>query len=680
LESALITAVAYGPFGLVPKLWLVLAGSLLLAFFILQQGPGDPSSLQKEWLPAVPGKVWVATGALLILGRSIALTTFWGYPLYDEVFNAYYALHLLGHWTWHPFFFFSQLPPLYIWLLAGLFKLFGFSTSLLWGLPAFLSILCPFTFYAAARQFFSRSISFMIFLVTAFGFWPLYLGRFSHQAGLMLWIEGLAFWALGHYVNAPSDRKRVPALLLGASLGAGFYTYFAWPVVALGVILIVAWRAGRGDRRERAAFGLFAATTALIVSPLVFAALHHGYGSYIARVYHAPVDSALYNEAGGIRQVFSYFSVFLWTSLKGYFTYGPFWGGLFDPLLGAAGLLGLTLLYRYRRHPEVLGTAFCALLFFAPVPFTNIFNVLRLTPLIPIAGAIVGLGIYSLFGGTRTAVPRSGWLLAVFFLISSALTLTNLVCTRWAGNNLYRGQRDPSYVRFFQWTREKQKVNGPGELFLQFQPDPWDPSLWVMTHPFNTLEKAEKEPASPAWGAILVEDIYKPYLEKRFPGIQWQVVSTERRRVVSNVYFRYQVLGGLFPIRRDQEGTLEKWVQANAILQDLVYQDHEQQKGTLSIQRVQRWLQEAPHFQDDPFLRTWFWERISDEFLELDLDSEALSATQKSLQAGLPLGSLYQQYGLLLLNAGHTVEGKAALAQAARLDPRLKVGFRVEGR
>lgn len=277
----------------------------------------------------------VLTFGFALLLRLYKLASYLSFPLPDEITNAYSAIHLNDHWTWRLFYHFSELPALYLWLLAIAYKFLGVSFSVLWLVPAILSFLSAAIYYLAFRAFFSKSFSFICLLILGFSFWPVFIGRFSHNAVLMVFCQSLIFWMLAKFVRTePSSHHPGLSILLGFFLGLGFYTYFAWPLVALCVITTIgffirhSWPSRKWDLVVILVAAFF---TAL---PLVITGLVENFGSYIGLLF-------VFNKNGDqtfqwdYRQNSFLFTNFFWTGLPRVFSYNSGWGGLLNPVLGS---------------------------------------------------------------------------------------------------------------------------------------------------------------------------------------------------------------------------------------------------------------------------------------------------------------------------------------------------------
>jgi hypothetical protein len=116
--------------------------------------------------------VWVLLGLGALAARVFQLTTLSLWPLEDEAMSSHYALELaqFGHWQWT--YDFSGLPPLYIWVLGGVYRLFHISLATLWLPPALFSCLGLFFLYRGARRLFGPTLILVFTLLGAFSFWP----------------------------------------------------------------------------------------------------------------------------------------------------------------------------------------------------------------------------------------------------------------------------------------------------------------------------------------------------------------------------------------------------------------------------------------------------------------------------------------------------------------------------
>lgn len=620
---------------------------------------GNPS-FSHDWLPSFP---WAMASLTILAGvaRFAGLTTFFTYPLYDDVLNAFFAYHLNQHWTWHPFFYYSQMPPLYIWMLAGSFKAAGVSAPVLWLLPALVSLLCVPLSYAACRTLFSRSFALACAFLVALSFWPLWLGRISHQMGLMVLLEWLSLWLFGKFLKAPSTvSMRKWAVGLGLGIGVGFYTYFAWPVVALFVSVVVLVRAFQQAHRSAVVWYSFSVILAL--SPLLAAALPGHFGFYVTHRWLSKADT----EWDFLHSLY-YPTTLFWEGWKGYFGYAPRWGGFLNPILGAFFALGAVEAWRFRRHAVAKAFATAFFLFLLPVLMTDNYSASRLTPLLPLC--LIG----TCWGLQRLGLSLGGGKEKIYLVFLLALSLLldarNLAETRAYTNACKVG---PKYTRSFKaWDLiSPLREEGNGAAFLDFVNDNRDRSLSFLTFPFNTVVNPQIPADSISWAAVLADEDYKPCLTRRFPGIQWHWLDWDMRDMKGGIYFVRGIYLGVIPLSPGNRQTILRWVKAGRDLEEIALAD----LNYVPPHPHEAVLREMGGFYGDfgteDFLRTFYWEKVADDEMQDHGDGPALTAMENALRTQCPRGYLYHQWGQLLVRTKQYKKAAYAFREAGRLDPR----------
>lgn len=693
--NAFLTYSAFGP---VFKLWILFFGLILpfcLALYLSPKASISEKPIYFQELFTASGWLpWFFVIIPAILFRFYRIPHFFNYPVTDEFTNAYYAIHLVQKWDWFPFFHFSQLPPLYIWILAGLYKIFGVTLWPLWLLPAVLSFLSVPLAYAAARGYFSKSFSFLCFLLAALTLWPLYLGRFSHQVNLMMAWEYAALVFLGFFVK--SDRREIWALILGIWVGLGFYTYFSWALLALVIGILVALADFSKERSFRS-FSLFILANLLSVAPLLVIGLRKGYGGYISGL-------LITHQSGkGLEweplELFYYFKIFLWGTWRKYFSYGPWGAGFLNAVLGGFFLVGVLELARFYRHALPRWIAFIFLILFTPMLLANIFNALRLAYLLPLFLIVIAVGISFLFKRTPSALRFPLFALLVF--LSCGIDFLTLEKTRLYVNRTYPTQKTEEKVRAYQILENIHQESGPGLVFGDWDSDFWDVSLSVVTYPFNALVNQRIPVASASWAAIYSTSWLKPYLLEQWPHAHWYNLDWDKEPVFHN--FDLAVV----PIS-DFGSNLSRWIQAETAIQKADYLFVNSPRKYPRREVAHFFLGQYSLFQKDPLLQYIFCEKYSSycvhdsecvaliqEALSLKPlsrdagsclwqglavhydedegnDSLALAAISKAIQDGKPHGFWYYQWGSLLVRAHRYGEARAALIRAGELNPLLE--------
>ncbi len=335
----------------------------------------------------------ILTFMLALVARLYKLSTFLAFPIVDEIISAYNAIHMNSHWTWPFFYYASQTPALNLWVLSAAIKFLGFSFPVLWLVPAIFSFLSIIFYYLAFRVFFSRFFSYVCLLLLGLTFWPVFIGRFSHNGPLMVFFQALTFWILAKFVRADPNRKHIGlSILLGFFLGLGFYTYFAWLLVALCVVLTLGgyFRNSWSSRKKDLVICMMVAF--FTVLPLIIAALKENFGTYIGMLF-------VFNKKGN--ETFSWhywqnaflFTNFFWTGWPKFFSYNSGWGGLLNPILGSFFFLGVLEWWRLRQYPMAKWMAVSAAVLFLPCLLANDTNGYHMASLLPIFIAMMALGL-----------------------------------------------------------------------------------------------------------------------------------------------------------------------------------------------------------------------------------------------------------------------------------------------
>ncbi len=689
--TGLNSLLAYAPLAWPLKLTVCLAGFGTLAWAYLRNKPqvipGEEPVYKREIFSPAPWLIVLAL-VLALAVRLYKLTSFLTFPIPDELINAYNSIHLNGQWTWNVFFYYSQMPPFYIWLLALVFKIGGISSLNLWLLPALISFLSVIIYYKAFQEIFSRSLSLICLFLLAMGFWPVFLGRFSHNAVLMILWEGVALWLLAKFSKAdPSRNLTGSVIVLGLCMGLGFYTYFGWALVALWFIPAVWKLCKRAGPQGKNYFFLGLAAALVVILPLIGAAAKEGFGAYLRDLF-LPVSNIVNLHNWGTfqwdyKQNLYYLTSLLWTGFNGQFAYNPQWGGFLNPILGSLFLLGSAEMIRLRRLPLVkwLASGFAVIL--APCLLTHVSNWYHLSALMPLFMAVTALGFGVLWSGLPQGKSRIP-LILFFSLASIALDWTNLEKTMAVTD------KECSALNPTVWACESlQKIaqsHGPGYVFSDFCLDfnnpvvnfvtdssskqtyslfasHWFPCYMALgVHSFNALVNPNLTPDQATWASITTDEWAKPLLTKWFPGAFFYSNLHREEHAISD-----NSLLVVIPLKPENRKILESWKGADEALQEADYQlfNHPYSQPYDSIIS---YLQDREFlFRDNPFLRFYYWGKLADLYYLNNQYDQALPAFQKALQDGAD-GFLYYNLGDVLRITGRYIESKQAYQEASKWD------------
>ena len=609
----------------------------------------------EDWIPApsfgVIAVLFLVAGFL----RFTQLTTLSLWPLTDEAKSAYYSLQLAAHGSFQMLYDFSQLPPFYIWFQGIFFKIFGISLFSLWCLPAFLSLLTVGAAYFGARAHLNKTFALVFCGLMAFSFWPLYVGRFSHQGSLLLLWEMLVLGAAGRLVSTaiPSAQKKI-GLGLGFLVGLGFYTFTSWPTVALVLTLWVFFF------HRKALLPLFGGMI-LAYLPLGWAWLYQDYGGYI---HHVWAWDPARPWIAQLLQSFSDFSAFFWKSTipSNLFAYKPFWGGYLNPLLGALFFLGVLVFFRTESKFKSLFAISAFLIFYSPGFLTGGVEMFRVLPLLPLLLAGVAWGLLALLEPLK---PYFKWIVLVLVLILSlgldAIHLFGFYHGVWTHpcDNWF-ASKSVERLRAYQILGAIQKQEGPGFVLSELVPDLYDQSLSIATYAFNVEQNKELNIDQAKWAALLINIHYQPYLVRIFPEGKWYRLAPDMDRPDGGLML------AVFPFPSTHSEILNRWMGADRACHDLTplvfdNRDYKSRKPVL-----EKLYSLYPLFEGDRFLESCFWEKIAEnEYGDRNYDGQ-INAFKQAIEKGYPTAHLYNDLGALFFRHSRFPEARKSFERALK--------------
>ena len=664
------TLLALGPFSLEAKLWI--GGVTLGALALLPSGlaghrkrSADPFGRResKSGFPPWLGMTFIGVGLFF---RFYKLTTLSTWPTPDEGVSASIALHISRHWDWRFFYTSSQITFPYPWGWAVLIKFFGLSALSLWLIPAVLSALAVPLFYLALRRFFPRDFSLLATALGALAFWGLYLPRIQTCNTLVEPVELLTLFLLGNFLADKPDRPQRNIFLLALSTALGFYVYPpAWLPLAL-ILFAVAWSR---LKKHGPAFFLFIAAFSVAFLPFAFFALREHYGSYIRTL-----------QLGGglpdIRQFVSsvsYVTGLFWGNAEGAY-YGPYWGGLFDPLTAALFFTGVRFAWRDRRNPAWKWVAAAVFLALVPGIFSANLEFCRIFLVFPFIVFLAAFGCLNL-GETLKSGSRR-WFFSGILAVAAVLNLYHLLGPYqqfWKDPGpAWSYYKSPENARAFRILEQAGRELGPGYIFQNFPSDMSDPSLALAVYPFNMADNPGIRSSPARWFAFLVNDNYKPFLLRRFPGGRWFPLSTDLNRTDGGLGL------GIFPIGSLPAGTLNAWLKANDAFGETAYAFLNRPTGTDYSLPLGSLKSCHPLMAGDPLLESCYWEKLYYLYLQNqrfgDKETSAnlassVDALQSALQSGYPAAHLYNELGSYFFLEGKYPQAGAIFQKALKANP-----------
>ncbi len=663
---------ALGPFSLVTKLWIGAAGLLALIFLSFfsksQRGSAGTSGNPPESafnFPVWLGLLFMGVGLFL---RFYKLTAFSTWPTPDESRTAAVGLYISRHWDWHFFYTSSQITFPYPWVLALWIKCFGLSLGTLWSLPALLSALTLPLWYLAARSFFPRDFSLLLTCFASLAFWGLYSGRIGISTIFVPPIELGALFLLGKVLAGGSAKfSRKTAALFGVVLALGFYIYPpAWLPLALWILAT----AGAKFHKDIRSLSVLAVSFSVTALPFLFSALQEHYGSYIGTIKEGNLSSLSSHQ---FLVSASYLTGLFWGKTEGDY-YGPYWGGLFDPLTSALFFMGIRHAWRDRKNPTWKWTGAVMALSLLPGMLSGNLEFFRVFLVFPFVLFLAAAGCQSLALSLKSRY-RS-WFFGMTLTAVAALNGYHLLgpCQRhWENPGpSWSFYKSPENERAYRILQQAAGAWGPGYLFQNFPCDMSDPSLTVASYPFNLLINPQIHFSHPRWFAVLANDNYRPFLLGRFPGGRWFQLSGDLDRPDGGLGL------GIFPLASIPGPDLEAWFKANNAFGEVAYAFLNRPTGTDYSKPLQALTQSYNLMRGDPFLESCYWEKtyylyfqngaFGDRQKWVDFES-AFQALRQALGRGYPAAHLLNEYGSCLTLMRLYPEAEKAFEEAVQANP-----------
>ncbi len=608
--------------------------------------------------------VFLLGGAFLL--RVYRLDSLSSWPVVDEGRYGYFATRLAQGWDWKLMHSPLYISSVYCWILYASFRIFHNSLWSLWLPPALLGWGCLLFFPFLNRKIVPVPTALYSLCWMAFGFWPLYLGRFSNQASFFVFWECLVLAVLmsclGDLSGDAPPKSRWRWGILALWTGLGFYTYLAWPMVAF-LVFAVFLSMRRGPwRRRLGSLALFMLGVLLPALPL-FVSMARNYQYYLQHLWAFGTPAQFWER---FRLPAAYLKGIFWGfSQPGHFSLGPLWGGLLSPVQTAFFFLGAASLVKPACRTAGAWIAIVMAVFSAPAFLTNNLEFVRLCGLIPFLAYVSALGVRELvavFPPRKAAVVFS--LVLTGSLILDAHQLFQAYPEVQKSDPGYYGMhKSPEYEKAFALLKPLAQKKGPGLLLLNEVPDPLDQTLFVASYSFNAEQNLRLNPQSASWAAVLANIHEQPYLSKIFPGMEWKWLSEGFQREDGGLML------AVIPIDAASGDRIRRWTRADQSLEELT--DSVMEFGVAPDQsRMLGVLEKAyPLFKGDRILESRYWRLWAIHQAATGRTDLASQGEEKAIRLGYPMAHLYNEWGCLLFKEGRLADSRNAFEEALRLKP-----------
>ncbi len=586
----------YVPLSLQEKFWVILL-LFLVFWFACFAAPAAPSGEKPiyEWEAdaSPPGWLWVFLGILALLVRSWKLGNDKIWLSGDDTLMALYAVEWLQRWELRFFVTLGQDPSTLSYLCWLFLKIFNSPLLAIQFPPILISALTVAVGWAAARHYFSQSLSFILFFLLGFGYWALLISRPLLPGVLMpLWECGVLYF-LARLWKAPDKRSTlIWSGALGFCVGLGPYTFFSWPVLYLLTFLVVT-----GIFLNKKPKGLlpvlcFILSSLLAMLPFLIAVQKEGYGGHILAV------SAWRNIptwGDQLEAVGNYISALFWDDRSSHGSIQTR-GGFLNFLLSSFFFLGAIELYRFRRYALCKILAFAFVLSLLPGFLSVGTEFHRILLALPLLLAITALGIHSMV--LRLTPSKRIPVLTLVLLLSAGVDLQRFLFP--PGDS-----RPTEEQQCYQALKSLSSQTGPGLIFSEFVPDSHDSyGLLYFTYPFNAIFHHPLPLERLKWAAVFTSDHYAFFLSKRFPQSKWLTPVLDAKGFPS----RYRT--ALIPIQPSMIGDFTAWVDFYSAYQRIDFEIVDTPNGTPRTKILKDMEDFYPAVPDDPFLQSVFFEKL----------------------------------------------------------------------
>jgi len=611
----------------------------------------------QESLPPIPLWVWALLWASAFSIRFWKFDSLFLWPFGDEALCGLAGIDLSQKFNFHYFYTAGQDPPTLFWINGLFTSLSRSSFFTLWFPPALISCLSVLAGYFAARQFFSKSFSFLCTGLLAFSFWPLYLGRVAFPGILVLFWWPITLYCLGKYLKAKPSQKEWMGLILGFVNGFNSFTFTSWPVFTLAVCAAVLGEGWAHGKKAFPRYITFSLGFFFGLVPFLAAILQTDFNRHISDVamWSRPIEWRHQVEV-----VWNYLYVLGWGTNSNDNFNAPLQGGFLNPVWATFLVLGLAGFTRIPSRNLARWVIGFGIFFLLPGFLTVNMDGFRIIQILPLLLVLTAFGCRVLLewipSGTRLLI------LSLMFVFSAGFDMDRLTLP-------YRGVdqhpqlfqatgKSLARYRAYQILKEQADKKGPGWILGEWD-IPADRTLEVMTYYFNAGNNTALS-TSPTWLAVMTDAHYLPFLKERFPDGDWRVLDAD----LDPESPRLLGVLTLTDANRDQ---LMHWTKAEPGFTLLNYDlDHLhdrglQQRFDQDVQRCGDWV------KDDPFLASMFWEKVASIYYYFGNHyPEHLGALVNAVQYGYPASHLYGQLASLYMIGGDKKGAEEAALKAKK--------------
>ena len=528
-----------------------------------------------------------------------------------------------------------------------------------------ISLATLFLGYATARLYFTRTLAWTLVALMAFDEWDLLLSLSNEAGVLLLFWEWLVLYLLGRLIFTPHPVSRRPwACALGLALGAGPYTFMAWPVLTLlvlGITLEWFWK-----NRDPIGSGLFLFSLLAAIIPFLAAARKEGYGGHLRDV--AAWNDPSFSWFGQMGNAVGYFQAIFWGGTGG-LRMAPE-GGFLNVILGSFFILGFLEVCRFRGSWMSRLLLIFLPIFLLPGIFSTGLEAYRILLILSFLLVVVAIGVRSLVFSFQ---ERFRLVLLVGLLGASAFLDLNRLFH--PGDIFFHPPASAGdtneYRSSFRVLSAQARGQGPGWIFSDMLANTLDYSLAYCSYPFNAAWNPRLS-GDVKWAAVFTESRYLPFLVKTFPSSRWRVPPIPQTGMPG----RHAL--GLIEVTPGNLSRLEGWKDYYRFQQEINLETADIPTGETHQPILEKLLRGYPHIPEDPFLQSCFfgklaynysWEKTFGPVGNHILWTYFYPVFRGSFEKSYQDAELCEKYGRLLALENNKAEARIVFKKALELSP-----------
>ena len=194
----------------------------------------------------------------------------------DEAANGLDVLGIIERHNFQPFYPANGgREGLFFYFQAIGVLIYGNTTYALRVAPAAISTVAVAAMYLWTNSWFGRRVGLLSAALMATAPWALFIGRDGFRGGMVALMVPLTLWL---YTKAIRSDKLGWYIAAGFSLGTGFYTYIAWRLFPVAIVVALAYALiWRRKQLQRWSHGLLISiiTMVIVLIPLGIYGIHH---------------------------------------------------------------------------------------------------------------------------------------------------------------------------------------------------------------------------------------------------------------------------------------------------------------------------------------------------------------------------------------------------------------------